>query len=136
MLLVPLVVAVPARAELPVAGCDFNNDGRADLVVGIPRADVGAIVQGGVVEILRGTSSGVGTNPIESLDEDAPGVNGVAEVWDRYGAVVVCGDFNNDGDADMRSDRPTRTGSRSVTPVTFPFFMAMGLGYPPAMTGS
>lgn len=93
--------ALPARAQLPAAGCDFSGDGRADLAVGIPGAGVGAAIQAGHVTILPGGAGGVGFTPIEGIDEDAPGVNGIAEQGDHYGAVVVCGDFNGDGDADV-----------------------------------
>lgn len=100
------LVVAPAGAQIADAGCDFDRDGRADLVVGIPRADVEGVTQAGRVEILRGNAQGVSTTPLDGIDEEVPGVIGAAETWDRFGSVVACGDFDGDGDADLAVGSP------------------------------
>jgi FG-GAP repeat len=38
---------------------DFNNDGAADLAVGVPGEDVGSISDAGAVNVLYGSASGL-----------------------------------------------------------------------------
>jgi hypothetical protein len=37
---------------------DFNHDGYADLVIGVPDEDVGTIVDDGIVNVLYGSEVG------------------------------------------------------------------------------
>ena len=38
---------------------DFNNDGFADLAVGVPYEDVGAVIDAGAVNVLYGSAEGL-----------------------------------------------------------------------------
>ena len=38
---------------------DFNGDGKDDLAIGVPGEDVGSTINGGAVQVLYGSSSGL-----------------------------------------------------------------------------
>ncbi|MDB4929754.1 MAG: putative integrin-like protein [Myxococcaceae bacterium] len=70
---------------------DFNGDGYADVVVGAPGANGGA----GRVHIYRGSATGVGATPSQTL-------NGPVGSGGSFGGAVACaGDVNGDGFADL-----------------------------------
>lgn len=87
-----------------LAGADFNNDGYADLAIGVPGNRV-LTVAIGTVHILYGTTIGV-TQAGDDLIYD-PG-NPAAGDW--FGWTVSAGDFDGDGYADLvvgaRNDEP------------------------------
>ena len=62
---VPGVHAADLQAPLgePAAAgrmtADFNNDGFADLAVGVPGEDIGSVTDAGAVHIIYGSSSGL-----------------------------------------------------------------------------
>jgi hypothetical protein len=75
---------------------DFNNDGKADLAIGIPREDVGSIQDAGAVLVLYGRQSTVGNFTFGALTtsgrqvwtQDSPGIEDQAESDDRFGTAV------------------------------------------------
>ncbi len=79
---------------------DFNNDGFADLAVGIPDEDITGIVDAGGVQILFGSADGL-TASDQFFDQSTPGVKGGAEAGDHLGAALAVGDFNQDGLDDL-----------------------------------
>jgi hypothetical protein len=84
-----------------VASGDFDHDGRADLAVAASRDDVGTIKNGGLVNIIMGTSTGL-DDPVGQLwHRDQPGVDGTVGAKDRFGAALATGDFDNDGFSDL-----------------------------------
>jgi hypothetical protein len=93
---------------LSLAGADFNNDGYADLAIGVPGNRVLGVAIG-TVHIMYGTNIGV-TQANDDLIYD-PG-NPAAS--DLFGWTVSAGDFNGDGFADLvvgaRSDEPVGLG--------------------------
>lgn len=97
---------VPAKA--PKSGpesllSDFNGDGYADLAVGMPYEDAGAIFNAGAVHVLYGSAVGLqATMPDDQFwHQDSPGVENSAEASDQFGLAVGAGDFNGDGYADL-----------------------------------
>jgi hypothetical protein len=93
-----VATASPAVAQ-PTAGnpsdvaADFNNDGFADLAVGVPGENDIA----GVVNILYGAGSGLSGTGGQVFNQ----VGGTAEFLDRFGESLAGGDFNHDGFADL-----------------------------------
>ena len=80
---------------------DFNGDGRADLAVGVPHEDVGAIANAGAVNVLYGAASGLTATGDQIWDQDSSGIQETAEANDEFGRALAAGDFDGDGYADM-----------------------------------
>jgi FG-GAP repeat len=75
---------------------DFNQDGFADLAIGVPDEDFGAIQGGGAVNVLYGTPTGLSGTGSQLFTQDSPGVGSAAEDFDFFGSPLAVGDFNND----------------------------------------
>ncbi|HVF03320.1 MAG TPA: hypothetical protein VNA20_00630 [Frankiaceae bacterium] len=113
-----------------LAAGDFDGDGRAELVVGVPKAKVGTSHYAGVVHVLPGTTSGPSGSGSKRWHQDTPGVPGVPEPAmnsysavesDYFGAALATGDVDGDGRADLAIGTPRdditalRDGAGSVT---------------------
>ncbi|WP_328989474.1 FG-GAP-like repeat-containing protein [Kribbella sp. NBC_01245] len=102
-----LAAAVLGQPQLAsanaIAGpaCDFNGDSRSDLAVGAPGESVGNLDSAGSVNVLYSSGSGVSTAGNVLINQDNPGIVGVAERGDAFGHASACGDFNNDGFGDL-----------------------------------
>ena len=89
-----------------VASGDFNDDGRADLAIGSPHEDIGAVVSAGIVNVLYGSASGLsGAN--DQVFRQGGGVVGNPEKDDRFGLSVATGDYNGDGATDLSVGVPS-----------------------------
>jgi hypothetical protein len=78
-----------------LAAGDFDNDGYADLAIGVPNERVFGIAVG-AVHLMYGTSSGVTQSDDELLYDPNNPASG-----DGYGVAVTAGDFNGDGRVDL-----------------------------------
>jgi hypothetical protein len=90
-----------------VAKGDFNNDGFADLAVGVPNEETPSGRPGaGAVIVIYGSTNGLtATNPSlppsQFWSQNAEGVPGDSETGDHFGSALAAGDFNGDNFSDL-----------------------------------
>ena len=94
------VAAVPA-APAPGLQADFNNDGAADLAIGVPFEWVGAVQDAGAVHVLYGSAGGLQGPGSQFFTQDSPGIPGTVDLQDNFGFGLAAGDFDRDGFADL-----------------------------------
>ncbi len=98
----PCNVAVRGLGTGATASGDFNNDGLADLAIGVPKEDVGTLKDAGAINVLYGSSAGLDSSG-NQLFTQGPG-SGLAdapEIRDYFGSALAAGDFNGDSFADL-----------------------------------
>lgn len=93
---------------------DFDGDGRDDLAVGIPSADLGTdvLANRGAVHVFLGSSAGLTTRGDRYLTQDSPGIADRAERYDRFGTSVAGADFDGDGRDDLAIGVAWEDGAR------------------------
>jgi Mg-chelatase subunit ChlD len=74
---------------------DFDCNGYADLVIGVPDEAVGSVSEAGIVHVLYGSSGGVSAVNDLWYQGDS-GVNGSVGFGDRFGDALASGDFDAD----------------------------------------
>jgi len=84
-----------------IAVCDFDADGRQDIVLGAPRRDVGGRAEAGR-SLLYLRAAGATFGVANGLGEGAAGA--------LMGSSVACGDVDNDGFADVIVGGPGAPG--------------------------
>jgi FG-GAP repeat len=84
---------------------DFNYDGFGDLAVGAPGENVGSAVDAGAISVLYGRATGMRSDR-RVITQNSPGVAGLAERCDRFGAALVAGRFNGDRFWDLAVGAP------------------------------
>jgi hypothetical protein len=84
----------------PTVG-DLNGDGSDDLTVAAPNEDVGTVSDGGAVNVLYGTASGLSATGNQFWHQDSAGVLDAAEPSDFFGVDVAARDLNGDGPDDL-----------------------------------
>jgi hypothetical protein len=102
----PGISGVPQSRDffgLSLAAGDFDGDGYADLAIGVPREDIDGNTDEGIVEILRGSSTGL--EPWEKFSY-AGAVFGAGRCQCRFGEALATGDFLDDGAADLAIGAP------------------------------
>lgn len=72
-----------------LAGADVDNDGYAELAIGVPYDDIGGKNNAGVVILLDGTAGGATGIGSERWHEDSPGIGGIGVAGDRFGIALV-----------------------------------------------
>jgi hypothetical protein len=68
-----------------LAAGDFDGDGHADLAVGVPEEDVGAIGDAGAVNVLYGSAFGLNGDRDQFWNQDSLDVPDRAEAGDNFG---------------------------------------------------
>jgi hypothetical protein len=99
---------------LALATGDFNQDGVADLAIGVSGEDAGSVIDAGAVNVLYGSAgklTGVGS---QLFTQDSPGVGSAAEQGDFFGDALAAGDFNSDSFADLAVGVPFENAGRIV----------------------
>jgi hypothetical protein len=92
--------ALAAAAAVSVEA-DFDNDGFADLAVGVPREGVGSNELAGAVNVLDGSANGLTSAGSQLFFQGGGGVPDAAEPFDFFGNALAAGDFDNDGFIDL-----------------------------------
>jgi hypothetical protein len=80
---------------------DLNGDGRADLAVGVPGEDAGAIADSGVVQVLYGSASGLVGTGSQWWSQNSVGVADSSEAGDRFGSALAVADFGGGAEDDL-----------------------------------
>ncbi|UFR02822.1 FG-GAP-like repeat-containing protein [Streptomyces sp. Go40/10] len=88
-----------------VAVGDITGDGIDDVAVGVPDEN-----GEGVVDVLRGSRSGLTGAGAQAFGQDTKGVPGTAEQHDAFGYVVRLLDVNGNGHADLAAAAPGEDG--------------------------
>ena len=84
-----------------LASGDFNRDGFADLVVGVPHESIGTKKDAGAVQVLYGSPTGLTASGDQVWHQGKKGVPGTNEEGDAFGESLAVGDFDADGYADL-----------------------------------
>ncbi len=120
-----------------IAAADFNADGFADLVIGVPGEDVSGKNNAGAVNVLYGKSTGLNATGSQEWHQDTAAssllvgfpldVDDVAEVNDQFGRTVTAGDFDGDGAADLVVGVPMENSGAGVVNVIYGGASSVGL---------
>jgi hypothetical protein len=82
---------------------DINGDGYADLVIGVPNEDVGAVGDEGAiagtgsVSVLYGSATGLTATGSQLWNQNVSSMQDLSESDDRFGWALAAGDFDGDG---------------------------------------
>ncbi|MFF4041380.1 FG-GAP-like repeat-containing protein [Streptomyces sp. NPDC001816] len=86
---------------------DFDKDGYADLATRVfPNGETYLEDDPGTIKIYYGSSAGPSTTRTKTITQETPGVPGVSEKGDQFGARLSAGDMNGDGYADLAVGDP------------------------------
>jgi FG-GAP repeat len=73
---------------LAVATANYGKSSQADLAVGVPDEDVGAVANAGAVNVIYGTSNGLTKTGNQLWTQDNTGAGGAAEAGDVFGSAL------------------------------------------------
>ena len=83
-----------------------------ELAIGAPMDSVGSVSQGGVVNVLYGSATGLSAAGDQLWHENVSEIDDSVQGTERFGSVVAWGNFNGDGNDDLAIAIPREfTGS-------------------------
>ncbi len=134
----PTVTPPPARGAaggatphaVPHHHPDFNGDGYADVVAGVPNDNVGPAAGAGSTWVIYGGAHGANSrNRHVRITESTVGHGAASADADNFGWVTAWGDFNHDGFDDLAIGAPgtTVSGQSSAGEVVVLYGTASGL---------
>ncbi len=85
---------------------DFNDDGKDDLVIGVPGEALGNMINAGAVNVLYGSNDGLSAVGNQIWHQNSAGVKGTAQAGEYFGSSVTTGDFDDDGYDDLAIGTP------------------------------
>ena len=108
---------------------DLNGDGAADLVVGVPFEDVGAVRDAGAINVIYGSAMGLVAAGSQLRNQNSRGIRDIAEPSDEFGFSVAVGDFNGDSNGDVAVGVPGEDvgGTRNAGAVNVLYSSPQGL---------
>jgi hypothetical protein len=80
---------------------DFNNNGFADLAIGVEGESVGAVPGAGATNVLYGATGGLTVTGSQVLHQGVAGIGSDPEDFDGFAFALVAGDFDDDGFVDV-----------------------------------
>lgn len=90
-----------------LAAGDFDGDGFADLAIGVPDEDVGAVVDAGTVHVAYGSATGFADPLTQTFHSNFPaGMPDSPNSEDALGAALATGDFDGNGTDDLAAGMP------------------------------
>ncbi|MFF7971663.1 FG-GAP-like repeat-containing protein [Streptomyces sp. NPDC007905] len=98
------------RFGASIAVGDITGDGIDDVAVGAP----GENTSEGVVDVLRGSGSGLTGTGAQAFTQNTAGVPGTAEPYDAFGYTVQLLDINGNGHADLAAAAPFEDGGNGT----------------------
>jgi len=109
---------------------DFNEDGHADVAVGVPGEKIRGENGAGMVTILYGGNSGFDGTSL-ALHEKIASI-GNAEAGDGFGASLTAGDFDDDGRDDLAVGIPSEDSATQADLGAVIVLYGSGSGIDPA----
>jgi FG-GAP repeat protein len=88
---------------------NFGAGSQADLAIGVPGEDLGAVSSAGAVHVVYGSADGLSTMAAAAdqfWTQDSPDVEEVAEDSDSFGGTLVAGNFGAGDQADLAVGAP------------------------------
>lgn len=85
---------------------DFNDDGYADLAIGVPYEEING-VRGGAINVIYGSKDGLESDDNQVFHRDTADLEGKPEPGDEFGYALAVGDFDDDGYADLAIGVPS-----------------------------